>query len=125
MIFGKKPQNQMSPMAANRLVNRILTYGLMFFIIYALYNSDHRKKNMTIPLAASEINYTPVDFGNYLRVKDLSSKREYGFELDASPHIQLTKEKNNAPLFELEFSPKQSCDIIINDNHVASFPRER
>jgi hypothetical protein len=111
--------------AANSWLNRIITYGLVFFLLYALYTTDTRPKKTTAAEGSlAGLNYTPLNFGDYLRVKNLNTGEENYYDIDRQPNLRLEAAKPGTA-YELEFLPKRSCDIIVDKNLVVAFPDPR
>ena len=116
MFFNRNRTPYQPRDAATNWVNRIITYGLVFFLLYALYTTD--TKSVRTNVKPAELNYTPVSWGNYLKVKNLQTGETTYYYLDS--HSPLKSEKAGA--YELTFLPRTSCDIIINNKQIAAFP---
>ncbi len=112
------PQNP-----ANKAVNRILTYGLIFFIIYAVYNNH----NSPVPKkSAAEINYTQINWANYVKITNLISGEEslYNFAGDKQLTLDLTPKDlskvyadETTAVYQLQFDKNAGSNSIYSFKH--------
>ena len=112
---------------ANKAMNRILTYGLIVFFLYAMYN-DNQKNHKAQP--APERNYTHIDWHDYVTVRNLVTGEESFRKLeDNKLDLVLNKqdlkglesaeydEDGNLQLFEIETDSSFSVYSLVGKRH--------
>jgi len=113
---NRQPRYPQTP--ANRFVNRILTYGLIFFIVYSVYTNSRQSH----PKEAVEADYTPINWCKYFKATNLLSGEttSYNFTENDRVLLQLTPQDlkkigngKTLPVYELEFSKNPNCDILL------------
>jgi len=108
MMFRRRSKEtpiQTPQSAANRQLNRILTYGLVFFIIYTIASSQHGANTQTDAKAPE--NYTPINWDDYITVKNLSSGEVKLYKSD-NGRVEVDAADGN-PAYEIEIGNRQNC----------------
>lgn len=111
-MFSRRKNPKLPQSPGDRLINRLLTYGLIFFIIFIFYqNPNYRNDNKT----SEELDYSPISWRNYVRITNMQTgasklynfaeNNEISLEMteDEVDNIDVSKDKP-AEVYKLSFS---------------------
>lgn len=102
-----KGQPMITP--GNRAVNRVLTYGLVFFIIYAVYT---RKEVLHSQDAVpAEVNYTAIDWRDYVIVSNMASGGDKLYKLSSNRRIVLDVTSDDVSALGNELKQNKSASL--------------
>lgn len=90
-MFARRQPEPRYDNPANKIMNRILTYGLVAFIAYSFFTTDTSKKQEDPQQAFPGIDneYTPVNWEKYVRIRNEVTREEKRFYMNEDYQTKL------------------------------------